>query len=373
MLRAAAVAAFLPAALSKTTWQDLKANPQYNFADYVAEFGKSYVGSEYALHEAIFAKALTEIQVHNADSSSPFKMGLNDLTDKTETEMKNMKGKHRGLWFSGFDSQPRLQATTPVDVSTLPKAVDWRKKGVVTAVKSQGCGDCWAFASTETLESAVAIATGKPPPILSPQELVSCAPNPDACGGTGGCAGSTEPLAFQYVQQSGMALNASYPYKGQTGTCDKTKASKVAIKIKNYTVLPSNDYGALMQALATEGPIAISLAADFGGYESGVYTGKCGTGIDHAVVLVGYGTDETSGLDYWTVRNSWGEGFGEKGYIRLHRFGEGKEPCGTDTNPGAGNGCKGGPKTIKVCGQCGMLTDSSYVTGASLAQEEVVV
>merc|ERR1712039_8951 len=103
--------------------------------------------------------------------------GLNSMTDFTENEMKNKKGKHRGLWFSSFDSQPRLQSSTPIDVSTLPKAVDWRQKGVVTPVKSQGCGDCWAFASTETLESAVAIASGKKPPILSPQQLVACAPN----------------------------------------------------------------------------------------------------------------------------------------------------------------------------------------------------
>mgnify|MGYP006192210421 CR=1 FL=1 len=99
-------------------------------------------------------------------------------------------------------------------------------------------------------------------------------------------------------------------------------------------------------------------------YEGGVYDGSCGTTIDHAVQLVGYGTD--AGTDYWLVRNSWGESWGESGYIRIKRFGQGKEPCGTDESPASGSGCKGGPPTIQVCGLCGILVDSSYATGASL-------
>lgn len=364
MLRAAAFAAFLPAASSKTTWQDLQAKPQYNFADYVSEFSKAYSASEYAEHEGIFKEALANIRAHNADSSSPWKMGLNQLTDATEAEMQSMKGKHRGLRFA---SPPLLQAAmSSIDLSTLPTSVDWRDKGVVTPVKNQGgCGSCWAFASTETVESAVAIATSQKPPVLSPQQLVSCAPNPDECGGTGGCQGSTETLAFQYVKQVGMTTNAIYPYEEKTDTCDKSKVTQAVVHIKDFTHLPSNDYGALMQAVATVGPIAISLDASWGAYDSGVYTGNCGTTIDHAVQLVGYGTDAASGLDYWLVRNSWGTTWGEAGYIRMHRFGEGKEPCGTDTNPSSGNGCKGGPSSIEVCGQCGILSDSSYVTGAS--------
>ena len=111
--------------------------------------------------------------------------------------------------------------------------------------------------------------------------------------------------------------------------------------------------------------IAISVDASWGAYESGIYEPPAGgikTTIDHAVQVVGYGTE--AGKDYWIVRNSWGEGWGEKGYIRLRRFGEGNEPCGTDEQPSSGFGCKGGPSAIQVCGTSGMLSGSSYPTGA---------
>ena len=134
--------------------------------------------------------------------------------------------------------------------------------------------------------------------------------------------------------------------------------------ISGYKRLPANDYGSLMKAIATVGPIAISVSAGWRHYEEGVYDDDCGATIDHAVQLVGYGKDK--GDEYWLVRNSWGTSWGESGYIRIKRFGEGKEPCGTDTHPSSGTGCDGGPSTMKVCGLCGIMSDSSYPTGASL-------
>jgi hypothetical protein len=77
--------------------------------------------------------------------------------------------------------------------------------------------------------------------------------------------------------------------------------------------------------------------------------------------------DPTEG-DYWLIRNSWSEGWGEKGYIRLGRLGSsGTEPCYTDNTPGDGDGCAKGPPSIQVCGLCGVLSDTSYPVGASLA------
>ena len=91
-------------------------------------------------------------------------------------------------------------------------------------------------------------------------------------------------------------------------------------------------------------------------YESGIFTGgnKTNPDLDHLVQLVGYGTD--SGTPYWLIRNSWTPTWGHHGYIRLARTTD----CGIDVTPLDGNGCAGGPPTVKVCGQNGMLFDAVY-------------
>ena len=93
----------------------------------------------------------------------------------------------------------------------------------------------WAFSTAETLESHIAIQTGKLME-FAPQEYVSCAPNPNQCGGTGGCQGSVQPLGFKYAMAKGITLEASYPYSGTTGTCDPSKIKSVAT-ITGYEVL----------------------------------------------------------------------------------------------------------------------------------------
>jgi len=354
----------------KTTWRHLRAlNYQYTFAEYVAEYGKVYPVEEAAQREAAFDKALVAIKAHNEAVPAPsWRMGLSEHSDKTEAEWKALKGLSRAQRFAA--AAPALTSSVAVAGAAakgLPASVDWRTKGVVTPVKNQGgCGSCWAFSATESIESAVALAGG-PLLDLAPQQLVDCAPNPDDCGGDGGCAGSTQPLAFKYVKSAGgMELDKDYPYKARDGTCSAEK-SEFAASIKGWVDLPTNNYTALMEAVATVGPVAISVDASWGSYEEGVYSSSCGTTIDHAVQLVGYG--EEKGEKYWLVRNSWGTSWGEEGYIKIKRFGEGEEPCGTDTSPGDGFGCKGGPSSIQVCGLCGILSGSSYPTGGSTVQK----
>eukprot|EP00930_Biecheleria_cincta_P046187 TRINITY_DN3185_c0_g1_i1.p1 TRINITY_DN3185_c0_g1~~TRINITY_DN3185_c0_g1_i1.p1 ORF type:complete len:319 (-),score=45.99 TRINITY_DN3185_c0_g1_i1:219-1175(-) len=252
-----------------------------------------------------------------------------------------------------------------MSAASLPDNLDWRQKtGVVTPVKDQGgCGSCWAFSTVQTMESALAIATGKPAPILSPQQVVSCAPNPNQCGGTGGCQGATQEIGFNYTESAGLTSEQTYPYEGQTGTCQQSKIKPIA-KNSGFVKLPSNNYTALISAVANIGPIAISVAAGGMGwqfYGGGVFGDKCGFDQDHAVQLVGYGADGAK--DYWLVRNSWGSDWGERGYIRIQRYGEGKEPCGMDTKPQDGSACKGQTQPVKMCGLCGILSDSSYPIG----------
>merc|ERR1719171_1688982 len=92
--------------------------------------------------------------------------------------------------------------------------------------------------------------------------------------------------------------------------------------------------------------------------------------IAHAVQLVGYG--EENGVMYWLVRNSWGA-WGEKGYIRIERFGEGKEPCGIDSSPQDGMACAGDTKPVKYCGLCGILSSSSFPTGVEAVEGDASI
>mmetsp|Transcript_92884 Transcript_92884/g.248536 ORF Transcript_92884/g.248536 Transcript_92884/m.248536 type:complete len:364 (-) Transcript_92884:137-1228(-) len=341
----------------------------YSFDDYKVEFGKSYGAEEHESRRAVFEANLKLINQQNSDENKSWYAEVNEFTDWTNEEFRAKRTSGRVRDFSG-----QLASSVDLSVGDLPAELDWRSKdGVVTPVKNQGgCGSCWAFSTTETLESHYSLATGEAAPVLSPQQLVSCAPNPDHCGGTGGCAGSTQPLGFNYTETAGLSLESTYPYRGVTGTCDSSKISPV-VKNSGYTVLDTNNYTQLLTAVATKGPVAISVAAGGFGwqlYGGGVYSGNCGFDMDHAVQLVGYGTD--NGKDYWLVRNSWGS-WGEKGYIRMERFGEGKEPCGTDKTPQDGDACEGDTKPRTYCGLCGILSASSFPTGVGKAAQSVVV
>merc|ERR1712217_637088 len=144
-----------------------------------------------------------------------------------------------------------------VALKDLPEFVDWRLKGVISDVKDQGhCGSCWAFATTETIESYAAISTGTLLS-LSPQQLAGCAPNPLDCGGVGGCQGSIPEVAFDYVQLYGMTPEWMLPYTayhGDASTCGFNRTTTPSsVKITGYTKLPSNDYAAVMKHLATVG------------------------------------------------------------------------------------------------------------------------
>jgi len=349
------------------------------FAAFKARYNKQYadIGEEIS-RLRIFEANLAKIAAHNTDERWTYTLAVNEHADLTGPEFAKLYASGKRWDAVTLGSQPH-DSSADVPVSSLPSSVDWREKNVVTPAKNQGgCGSCWAFSTAETLESHIAIKTGKLMK-FSPQEYVSCMPNPKHCGGTGGCQGATQLLGFQYAIDTGITTEDSYPYEGSTGTCSKDKIKPVA-KITGFVKLPANNYSSLMNAVVTQGPIAISAAAEpWQLYSGGVYNGDCGSDIDHAIQLVGYGTaGNSTGRTllgggggkgkgaYWLVRNSWGTGWGEEGYIRIQRFGDGKEPCLTDKNPADGTGCTGGPKTQQVCGLCGLMSESSYPTGGSL-------
>jgi len=340
----------------------------YNFEAYVKEFGKNYDEEESKHRQSLFETNLAEIKAHNEeynDGKHTWFASVNHLTDYTPEEF----GKLRATHYSP-SSHPiaALESTGP-----NPESIDWREKNAVTPVKNQGgCGSCWAFSATETVESAYAIASGKLLE-LAPQTYVNCVKNPNKCGGTGGCQGATMELAFNLTRDSGIALESDLPYAGHNEKCSSYKA---AVKVTGYVKNPVNDAKALETAVATKGPQAITVAANpWMSYGGGIFHG-CSGGfhlpwskkqavLDHGVQLVGYSKD------YWIVRNSWGSGWGEKGYIRISRAKDAE--TFPDNNPSGGVACYPYPKKQTVGGECGILFDTSYPTGATAADGNIVV
>jgi len=290
-------------------------------------------------------------------------MAVNHMLDYTDAELKAMRGLHKGqLYYSHAQKleKPAVQVAPEV-LRALPKSVDWRQAGIVTPVKDQGhCGSCWSFAAAEAIESILAEATGQLVE-LSEQNILDCTPNPDHCGGTGGCGGGTAELAYDSLKSIGIASEWSYPYisyHGDDFQCVRGRTPYT--RIDGYVTLPFNQQDPLLVAVATIGPIAVSVdASAWHFYGGGVFDGcnQTNPDIDHAVQLVGYGTDANLG-DYWLVRNSWTPGWGELGYIRIRR--ETIPRCGVDLTPRDGTGCDVGPPTVTVCGTCGILYDSCY-------------
>jgi cathepsin L len=332
-----------------------------DFDGFLKEFGKSYPDKvEYELRKTLFETRKASFAKHNAQGHS-FTLGLNQFADMSAAEIKAFKGFNKAA-YQQMRAANNFTATSPPHekfVGDFPASLDWRTKNAITPVKNQGgCGSCWAFGSAETLESHTFLHGKGDLPILSPQQLVDCAPNPNHCGGTGGCGGSIPELAYDYVKKAGMASESDYPYRGFDQKC---KIVKPTASCTGYVGVKSNNYTAVMTALQY-GPLAITVAAQpWEFYNDGVFT-ECphsDIDLDHVVQLVGYGTD--SGMDYWIVRNSWGEGWGERGYIRIQRHSD-SDFCTKDNTPADGTGCNGGPSVITACGSCGILYDAVYPT-----------
>ena len=236
----------------------------------------------------------------------------------------------------GFDS-----------VVSVPASVDWRTEGAVTPVKNQkSCGSCWSFSTTGALEGIYAIKRGNLVS-FSEQQLVDC--DYIRAGGTSlGCNGGDMESAMEWIgKNNGLCTEQAYPYVSGTtqtnGPCQKTCSVVSGSDISTTVSVSANSDSAMMTALAQQ-PVSVAIEADqssFQLYKSGVFTGSCGTNLDHGVLLVGYGT--MNGLDYYIMKNSWDSTWGAQGYMYMAR---GIDASGKPYNGGHG--------------QCGVLMQGVY-------------
>lgn len=281
--------------------------------EWMAEHGRVYKDAEDKQKRyMIFKENVRIIDDFNNGVDRGYKLGLNKFADLTNAEFRAV---HHGYQ----RRSPKLISTSfrYGNVSAIPATKDWRKEGAVTPVKDQGsCGCCWAFSAVAAMEGITKLKTGKLVS-LSEQELVDC----DVNGEDQGCEGGLMDTAFQFIKSNrGLTSEANYPYEGLDGACNSRKAASPAAKITGYEDVPSNSEKALLQAVTNQ-PVSVAIDAsgyDFQFYKSGIFTGECGTYLDHAVTAIGYGSSN-DGTKYWLLKNSWGTSWGESGYMRMQR------------------------------------------------------
>lgn len=299
---------------------------EYEFMQYLSKHGKMYeTVEEFLMRKEVFLQKDIEIRAHNSRPAN-FTLGHNKFSDWRAEEMQVMLGEKESLESSNaYCKEPDESYFN----AKVPDSVNWVEAGMTTPVKDQGaCGSCWTFATTGTVEAANAIF-GSGLVSLSEQQLVDCVTVDDGCNG-----GMTYD-AYTYLMTANAYLEDDYAYTAKDGVCHY-KASKASdITLSTYVCVQPQTPASMKVAVAQQ-PVAISVDAGstvFHNYSGGVLDSTaCGINTNHAISIVGYGTDEDSGLEYWLVRNSWGSDWGVDGYIKI-AITEGDGICAINHRP----------------------------------------
>ncbi|XP_057379769.1 uncharacterized protein LOC130702116 [Daphnia carinata] len=293
---------------------------ELNWQSYKAKFQKKHHSKDEARRKANFIKRQRQIEKHNKENKE-WEMGNNQFSDMTDEERRAILGAKPDI-----RKERSFNPGYPIEDRALPISIDYRSDKCMQPVKDQAsCGSCWSFATVVPLEFNTCKKTGTPV-ALSEQMLVDCDPY------NHGCNGGDYTQAWQFIKEKGgIMINSSYPYvSGATqtkGTC-KFSSSSIAARVSSYGwTMPYPNATVSMQYLQSNGPLpsAMRVLDSLYQYKTGVYSDSAciltdENLVDHAVVIVGYGTTTTTpAIPYWIVRNSWGTTWGNQGYMAIKR------------------------------------------------------
>lgn len=374
--------------------EEVELTDDAHFERFISKHKRDYQHGtdEYEMRKALFQQRLAAVRSQNMKSGRRWRAAPTKFSDRTDAERAVVRG-YRKMESRQQHAGAMIENNgTAASLKDLPESKSWQQLQVANNIRDQGsCGSCWAISTVSVLEAHYEIWSAKSlnkgqPKKFSAQQVLACTPNPQECGGQGGCQGATVELGMKWILANGIASEEEEPYLAQDSQCTvqgQTPSGGDALKVltghkisehggaapaqhggagigmATFLTLESNTDAPLAEALAKYGPVAVSAsAASWMEYRSGVFDG-CDKDavVDHAITAYGYGKDGDS--QYWLIKNSWGSDWGEKGFIRVLRHDPaGEKYCGTDNDPAQGVGCKGGPPTVTVCGMCGILFDS---------------
>jgi len=353
----------------------------YSFERFIKDFDRDYVmgSKEYHHRAGVFTASLAQINTQNSVNGRTWTAGVHRFMDWNKEERSSLHGYKPSRKHGHMAALQTEKESNAVKVH-LNASFHWgdsvNNDNISPEYRNQGnCGSCWAISAVEAAEAQLA-KNGNPPDRLSAQALVDCVPNPQHCGGSGGCDGATGELAYSYMKDFGIPFESDLEYTGKTEDCPGIASANWAgerrVKVEGWTHLQSNKAEPLMQSLVQNGPTVVAVDAnDWFDYDNGIFNGCAKDAeLGHAVLAKGYG--EENGNKYWSIQNSWGADWGERGNIRLKRHEMEEQWCGMDKNPKEGEGCDGGPPEIEVCGMCGILYDPVIPDGVHIEGGESI-